>query len=816
MQLNIEQKKIIQSKPNGHILIKGVAGSGKTTVAVHKIPILLQNYCFEKDDRILVLTYNKSLVNYVNYIYEKLELEKEQEIISLLAVDDKNKLEIKTVDSIIYRYFCDYKKATKQEMRVATYVEANKILVKAIAELSKQYPDVKILKSQDFSFFRDEIAWIKACNYLELTEYQCVDRLGRMSKSSPDSPQRLLKNSDNRNAVYEVMLTYNERMKDEKLVDFQDMAIIALEYIRKNPKQKYTHILIDESQDLSRVQIEFIKQLYNAKSYSSFVFIADVAQSIYSHAWLVKGRSFASIGFDMTGKSYTLSKNYRTTTQIAEAAYSLIENDKNIVEDDNFVKPSLIDRQGKYPVYKGFNNKQDEASFVIKTINEELKQIYDFKEIAIIARTTEQLIEMERYLQNAQIPCSRFENKEKMEFGIDKVKLLTMHSIKGLEFKVVIIIGLNNKKMPLVSVSNEFEDIELIETMDRKLLYVGMTRATDLLYLTSDGVPSKFIGDISYKYLRIDSKSNIRRFHRINVEDYLFEKKIHDIYSQEEIIRQWIMRELNEVYKYPNDLLDIEYQVNLGSKIGFVDGVIYIYRNKTKVPYIFVEAKRWGTGLETGFSQIKSYMSNCNGVQYGIVTDGNEIKIINKNFENVYDIPPFSSSMLPSTVETFTYVDFKHKNKFEFIRDFENIKELIVTTETSGEEYANDELRKLVIYSEIAAGKPIEMNPEQDGEFYIPRQWIKGAENAFILKVKGDSMINAGIDDGDLVIINKQQAANNGDIVAMAIEGSATLKTFRSMGGNILLIAENEKYEPIILEGGDVSIIGVAVGLIKS
>ena len=83
-----------------------------------------------------------------------------------------------------------------------------------------------------------------------------------------------------------------------------------------------------------------------------------------------------------------------------------------------------------------------------------------------------------------------------------------MHLIKGLEFKVVMIVGLNDKYMPLKSFVNEFEDSDFAESMDRKLLYVGMTRATEQLFLTSDGNPSKFINDISCKYLRINSKSN--------------------------------------------------------------------------------------------------------------------------------------------------------------------------------------------------------------------------------------------------------------------------------------------------------------------
>lgn len=68
MQLNVEQKRIIESKLSGHILVKGVAGSGKTTVAVHRIPLLLSNYCYAKDDKVIMIIFNKYLVKYVKYI----------------------------------------------------------------------------------------------------------------------------------------------------------------------------------------------------------------------------------------------------------------------------------------------------------------------------------------------------------------------------------------------------------------------------------------------------------------------------------------------------------------------------------------------------------------------------------------------------------------------------------------------------------------------------------------------------------------------------------------------------------------------------
>ena len=98
----------------------------------------------------------------------------------------------------------------------------------------------------------------------------------------------------------------------------------------------------------------------SGKDYSSILFVADTAQSIYDASWLIKGRSFTSIGLDLTGTSTSLAKNYRTATQIAEVAYSLNQGDGEIMGDDNFVKPSFIDKQGTYPVFR-FITLEDES-----------------------------------------------------------------------------------------------------------------------------------------------------------------------------------------------------------------------------------------------------------------------------------------------------------------------------------------------------------------------------------------------------------------------------------------------------------------------
>ena len=651
MRLNVEQRRIIENKPNGHVLVKGVAGSGKTTVAVHKIPFLLKDYTYEKDDKILVITYNKSLINYIKYIYEEIERNKENEQLTLGIYEsgDKDKLYIETIDNMMFKYFTSYIKEEKLEkLRVATEKQINKAMVEAINVVKQEYEKVNVLYRKNLTFIIEEIRWMKSCNYTDIEEYQTIDRIGRISNNNVESTHKLRKNSKIRKAIFEVMIQYNDNLKKEKLVDLQDVALMALRQAKREVGEKYTHIIVDETQDLTRVQLEFIKTLYMNRSYSSMLFVSDTAQSIYPEAWLVKGRSFTSIGLDMTGKSTSLSKSYRTTMQIAYAAYSLIEDDKNILEDDNFVKPSLIDKQGVYPVYRGFKNKVSEAEYIAETIENELKNKYDYKDIAIISKFKNQLKDIKIFLEKNNIPYKELESNEELDFNEDCVKLLTMHCAKGLQFKAVIIAGLNDKIIPSRDFANEFEDSDFVESIDRRLLYVGMTRATEELFLSSYGNPSKFIKDISCKYLRINSKCNFRKLHRIDIDEYLFTYKIDDIYKSEEITRQWIISELMNRYGYPKDLIDVEVKVNIEAKAEVVDIVVYVYENKDKVPFIFIKSNKLGAGTESEISHLKICMNIFDTVKYGVVTDGNEIVIINDDFEEVDDIPSFNKRMISS------------------------------------------------------------------------------------------------------------------------------------------------------------------------
>ena len=122
---------------------------------------------------------------------------------------------------------------------------------------------------------------------------------------------------------------------------------------------------------------------------------------------------------------------------------------------------------------------------------------------------------------------------------------------------------------------------------------------------------------------------------------------------------------------------------------------------------------------------------------------------------------------------------------------------------------------ELPVVGRIAAGLPIEAIEAGESSLFVSKFLTKGSDS-FILEIKGESMIDAGINDGDFAIIKKQSTANNGEIVvALTDENEATLKRFRKRGDTIALEAANELFETRIYSAGQISIQGILIGLIR-
>jgi len=511
MQLDAAQKKIVQSKLLGCSLVKGVTETGKTTIAVNRSIYLKNNYCLYETDKILIIAQNNEHLDYIEKINDRVEKENGLEYMTLFsnAVD---KVRLSTIDSIIYDYFLEYKRKKGINFKLIVEDEQSIIVNQCIVEIKKLYKTVRILDTKYFKFFIDEINWIKDCNYNNLEAYQNAVRIGRNIKKG-EGPQRLLKNSKRREAIFKLLILYNQKLKEQNLIDSRDITILALKQLKKSKKSQYTHIIVDDSHNLTKLQLDFINELSNKRAYSSLMLFVNKDNNLNCNGWIIKGRKANSLYLGDKIKNYSLKKKYVSITENKHSIINIKDGDRNCINE------------GK------------------------------------------------------------------------------------------------------------------------------------------------------------------------------------------------------------NDMRD--------------------------------------------------------------------------NLKNL------------SSVENFKYHDMRHNRKYELIRDLNNSSEIMIKNEDSLDEYTNEELRQLPVYSDIAAGEPILINPDVEGDFQLPKYWLKGVKDCFILKVKGDSMIGADIYDGDYVVIRKQHMAQNNDIVAVDLDGSATLKRLVMNKSGVILMPENKKYSPILIVDDEASIIGVAIGVIN-
>ncbi|MBW5457272.1 S24 family peptidase [Clostridium sporogenes] len=533
MKLESGQSRIVKSKHLGYGLLRGAVGTGKTTAAIYRGIYLKNQYCMYDKDKVLIISKNEENLNHIKNIYNDAEKTGIQYITLFSYIEDK--LYFSVIYKLINKYFWEYIENNNLQYELVSEKEKRTIIEECINDVKYEYKDLKYINIKYSKFFLEEIQWMKDCMYYDIEEYISADRIGRKTKKG-EGPQRIIKDSKTREAVFKIMLLYNEKLKDKNLVDYSDVVSIALKEAFQNKENKFNHIIVDEAQNFTKLELKFIEALGRKNIYSSILFVADKEKSSNPKGWITKGRK----------------------------------------------------------------------------------------------------------LNNLQL---------------------------GFEFK----------------------------------------------------------------------RFNLNKKIAINVKEK-------------------------------------------------VETYIYDCNSKKKVPNINI------------INEDVSNIDNANS----------EDKVLDKNIKNEWHKDKVSYDM-----DKFQYLDIKHRRSYEFLKDLGSNEEIIVEDQGSKEEYKEDELAKLPVFNDIAAGEPILMNPCVEGEFNIPKYWVRGIKDCFILKVKGDSMIGANIEDGDHVVIKRQQMAENKDIVAVNLEGSATLKRLLIKKSGAVLMPENKKYKPIeILEEG-ASIIGVAVGIIK-
>lgn len=440
------QKEVLYLPANGHVVVLGSAGSGKTTLAILRSAYLADPGT-DHSGRTLLVTFNRALVTYLSHLASS--------ALSNVTFENYHKFA---------RGYLNSRGKMGGYGSVARPDERTNYINVAIAKLTAAHASHPLF-SQSSEFIAEEIRWISQQGIQTLDEYRAAP---------PPVPSGLPTNTT-LPLIWQIREAYrHERGKHGKLYDWDDIAIsVRDEFAADSRKRHYQHVVIDEGQDFSPVMIQSLVSAVPANG--SVTFFGDVAQQIYGSR--VSWRSARLI---LKGSPWLFQENYRNTKQIADLALALTKMPFYSGAAD-LVPPTAPKAAGPLPSLVTLSTDASEDKFVA----EQAIRLSGAGSVAIL--TTDH--ETRRHFN------SLFEAGTFTELTNDMVtwkssvglSIGTYYSAKGLEFDSVILPRLDAGRMPTAESITAFGEDRALADAGR-LLYVGITRARQGLILSCAGL----------------------------------------------------------------------------------------------------------------------------------------------------------------------------------------------------------------------------------------------------------------------------------------------------------------------------------------
>ena len=448
--LTDKQKECVQYPWKNNLLVRGIAGSGKSLVLINRA-IFLKQQANKLGGKVNIafFTYVNSLVKYTS------------EIVNVLG-DNTNDIIITTIDKQAFNCFRDMFGYAKIEYQID-----RKLINNIICKLSKTENN-RFLTPELRDFVIDELAWMKGRSISSSSEYENCVRVGRGAGKGSIRPSKT-----ERQLIYKI---YNNYYTQSPNMAADDMYERILENSTRIPeKYKYDFVMVDESQDLSLNKLKYA----HAITRKSLTLAGDQAQKIYK-----SGFTWKEIGIDIRGQSSKkLTGTFRNTYEITLLANQLLsKNTDRQALPEEYVTPELPTRHGPKPQLIYEPSYAQEALDICQLIREELK-MNPSHTIAILVMTWKERDSIKEVLNNAGITYGIIDNKNETTILSPGVKVVTIHSSKGLEFDTVILPYMDEGRLPSSDKNISKDEIEDVMNYTRNLLYVAMTRAKSTLYM---------------------------------------------------------------------------------------------------------------------------------------------------------------------------------------------------------------------------------------------------------------------------------------------------------------------------------------------
>lgn len=272
-------------------------------------------------------------------------------------------------------------------------------------------------------------------------------------------------------------------------MSFERLCNELADWLEGRGEQPYRHVVADETQDFGPAELRLLRAL--APHGANDIFLAgDIGQRIYKAK-----SSFLASGIDIRGRSAVLRLNYRTTEEIRRHAEGLLPGTFEDADGEPEERRTVSLLSGPEPEVLGFADANEEARGVAERLDAWLRGGFTPGDIAIFARTRKVLGDRGENVVR-QLGLSPNYLRDDASPAGDQVSLGTMHQAKGLEFKIVVVLGCEEGLVPLEIVlaksSDEAQRRER-EEAERNLLYVACTRARQRLVLSHVGEPSVFL-----------------------------------------------------------------------------------------------------------------------------------------------------------------------------------------------------------------------------------------------------------------------------------------------------------------------------------
>lgn len=469
---NNEQKKAIISNKEKILCMAG-AGSGKTTVLTERIHFL-QKYRNISQDEILAITFTRKA---------KEEMQRRLRNLGINA-------NVETFNS-----FCEkilIKKSYEiygKKVRLAGYQEKILALLNALSNLSLKLEDVineYFSNPQRKSKTKIQLQNILMNDCFEILDYFKIKKKENFKDFTTNIP---FKNLEMAKKIFNIVKEIEQYMEIQNLRTYSDQINDVNKFFNSNPEKitKFKHILIDEFQDINDSQAELIKLLNSPNIFC----VGDPRQSIFG--W--RGSDIKYIlNFE---KEYPdseiiyLKKNYRSNNHIVKFMNKSIKQMKLPELESNHEKEKEI------KLYK-FQKDEEEHEFISRKI---LTVNIPREEIFVIARTNNQLKKLSKTFEKNGIKyILKTDETKDRDTSQNHVTLSTIHSIKGLEAEMVFVMGCNAMNFP--NRASEHPIMEIVkmyeynrEEEERRLFYVAISRAKNILYLTHSKKITHFIND---------------------------------------------------------------------------------------------------------------------------------------------------------------------------------------------------------------------------------------------------------------------------------------------------------------------------------